>query len=67
MGNDWIKVFSTGNPIEAEIVLSMLRENGIDAVEMNKRDSSYLAFGYVELYCSKENVMQALHLINKNK
>jgi hypothetical protein len=65
MGNDWIKVFSTGSPIEAEIVLSMLREHGIDAVEMNKRDSSYHAFGYVELYCPKDNVMEALHLINK--
>jgi type III secretory pathway lipoprotein EscJ len=65
MVNDWIKVFSTGNPIEAEIVLSMLHEHGIDAVEMNKRDSSYQVFGYVELYCPKDNVIEALHLINK--
>jgi hypothetical protein len=43
----------------------MLREHGIDAVEMNKQDSSYHTFGYVELYCPKENVMEALHLINK--
>ncbi len=65
MANDWIKVFSTGNTIEAEIILSMLKEHGIDAVEMNKQDSSYQAFGYVEVYCPKDNVIEALHLINK--
>lgn len=65
MASDWIKVYSTGNPIEAEIVLSMLREHGIEAVEMNKQDSSYHSFGYVELYCIKDHVIQALHLINK--
>jgi hypothetical protein len=67
MLNDWIKIFSTANPIEAEIVLSMLHEHGIDAVEINKRDSSYQAFGYVELYCPKIHVMEAMLLINKNK
>ena len=67
MLNDWVKIFATPNPIEAEIVLSMLQEHGIDAVEMNKRDSSYQAFGYVELYCPKINVMEALQLIHKNK
>lgn len=67
MAADWIKIFSTSNPVESQIVLAMLREHGIDAVEMNKRDSSYGAFGYVELYCSKNDVMDALQLINNNK
>ncbi|MEI6509128.1 MAG: DUF2007 domain-containing protein [Bacteroidota bacterium] len=66
MESDWIKIYSTSNPIEADIVLSMLRENGIEAVEMNKRDSSYQAFGYIDLYCLKDFVIQALHLIKKN-
>jgi len=66
MASDWVKIFTTSNPIEAEIVLSMLHEHGIDAVEMNKRDSSYQAFGYVDLYCSQIDVMEALVLITKN-
>jgi type III secretory pathway lipoprotein EscJ len=63
MANNWVKVYTAFNPIEAEIVIAMLHENGIEAVEMNKRDSSYLAFGGVEVYCQAENVVTALHLI----
>ncbi|MES2779832.1 MAG: DUF2007 domain-containing protein [Bacteroidota bacterium] len=64
MEHNWTKVFTTTSPIEAEIILSMLKENDIEAVEMNKRDSSYLAFGTVEVYCPAEKVITALHLIN---
>lgn len=64
MANDWIKVFTTTNPIEAEIVLSLLHENGIDAVEMNKRDSSYQSFGYIEILCPKDRLIEALHIVN---
>jgi hypothetical protein len=64
MEHNWTKVFTTNNPIEAEIIAAMLKENDIEAVEMNKRDSSYLAFGTVEVYCPAEKVITALHLIN---
>jgi hypothetical protein len=64
MEHNWTKVFTTTNPIEAEIILSMLQEHDIEAVEMNKRDSSYLAFGAVEVYCPSEKAIAALHLIN---
>ncbi|AMS26030.1 hypothetical protein AEM51_02375 [Bacteroidetes bacterium UKL13-3] len=66
MEHNWTKVFTTTNPIEAEIILSMLHEHDIEAVEMNKRDSSYLAFGTVEVYCPAEKAITALHLINNN-
>lgn len=66
MASDWVKIFTTSNPMEAQIVLSMLKEHGIDAVEMNKRDSSYQAFGYIDLYCNHVDAMEALVLINKN-
>lgn len=66
MESDWVNIYSTGNPIEAEIILSMLKENGIQAVEMNKRDSSYQSFGNIELYCPQNQVLHALHLIREN-
>jgi hypothetical protein len=44
----------------------MLKENGINAVSMNKRDSSYQAFGVIEIYCSANDVVTALNLINNN-
>jgi hypothetical protein len=65
--NDWVLIFSSSSPIEAEITKSMLLENDIETVELNKKDSSYQAFGVVELYCKPNDVIAALQLINTNK
>jgi hypothetical protein len=67
MANNWTKVYSTSNAVEASIILTMLQENDIEAVEMNKLDSSYLSFGLIEVYCQPENAIAALHLINDSK
>ncbi len=63
----WTPIYSTSNPHEASIIVSMLQENGIDAVEMNKRDNSYLTFGMIEVYCPAEKAVLALHLIQSNR
>jgi len=65
MANNWVKVFESINNIEAEIVRAMLLENNIESVMMNKRDSSYLSFGLVEVYCQPNDVITALHLLNE--
>jgi Zn-dependent membrane protease YugP len=62
----WTKIYTTTNMIEAEIVSTMLNDNGITAVEMNKQDSSYLSFGTIDLYCPANQAIQALHLIRSN-
>lgn len=67
MPNNWTKVFTTSNMVEASIIVTMLHENEIDAVQMNKQDSSYLSFGVIEVYCHPEKVISALHLINSSK
>ena len=66
MASNFNKIYQTGNPIEAEIIIQMLKEHGINAVSMNKRDSSYQAFGVIEIYCPANDVVTALHLINNN-
>ena len=66
MGSDWVLIYETTNPIEAEIILSMLNENGVHAVEMNKRDSSYQTFGNIQLYCPQNVALTAVHLIKEN-
>ncbi len=48
--NDWIKIFATRNYAEASIVKGMLEENNIEAVVLNKMDSSYLNFGDIEIH-----------------
>lgn len=61
---DWIKVYETPSVSNAEIVKGNLEENGIDAVIMNKKDSSYLTFGQVEVYVKPVNEKAALILIS---
>lgn len=65
MTGSWSKIYETHDAIEAEIIIAMLREHQIDAVSMNKQDSSYLAFGMIEVYCQQENTITALHLIQQ--
>ena len=62
MENDWQQVYSAKSAIDAEMVRGMLENVGIDAVVMNKQDSSYL-FGDVEVYVSKEQAEKAADII----
>lgn len=65
MGNDWIKVRTFTQNIEAEIVKQMLEENGVNAVLLNKQDSSYL-FGKIELYVKQSDETIANLLMNSS-
>lgn len=65
MGNDWIKVRTFTQNIEAEIVKQMLEENGVNAVLLNKQDSSYL-FGKIELYVKQSDETIANVFINSS-
>lgn len=66
MANDFSKIYETPDVLEAEIMIQMLEEHGVKAVSMNKRDSSYHAFGLIEIYCPANDVVTALHLINQS-
>lgn len=56
--NGWQVVYSDGFPPAVELRRSVLEENGIPAVILNKRDSSYL-FGFVELLVQDEDADRA--------
>ena len=61
---DWFKLYSTKNYLEANIIKGMLEENNIKAVILNKQDSSYLAFGEIELYVPTHLKDIALQLLS---
>ena len=65
MKKNWINIFSSANPIEVEIVKQMLEENNINAVVLNKQDSSYNMFGAIDLFVNETVQETALQLINK--
>ena len=62
MEKDWVKIKTYTNAIQSEIVKQMLLENEVNAVVLNKQDSSYL-FGKIELYVSVNDVEKANALI----
>lgn len=47
------------------IVRSMLKENDIESIEVNKKDSSY-AFGDIEIFVKEEDAIFAKILIQQN-
>ncbi len=65
METNWTKVYTTIDPVRAEIAKGLLREYNIEAVELNKRDSCYGNFGNIEVYCHAEQVVTALEVLKK--
>lgn len=62
--DNWINVMTTANSARAEIARGVLEQNGINAVLMDKKDSSYSnIFGYVEVMVPTENAEVAKTLI----
>lgn len=62
--NSWFKLYSTRNYAEASIIKGMLEENSIEVIILNKLDSSYLSFGYIELYVPIHKKEIAEQLLN---
>lgn len=60
----WFKLYSTKNYLEANIIKGKLEENNIQAVILNRQDSSYLAFGDIEVYVPVYLKDVALQLLN---
>lgn len=60
----WVLVHSSSDEQEVNLLKSILEENEIESVIMNKRDSTYL-FGDVELYVSTSDAFNAVQLIKK--
>ncbi|MBK9478659.1 MAG: DUF2007 domain-containing protein [Bacteroidetes bacterium] len=66
MDENWVKVYSSRSLASAEIIKSMLLENDLDAVLLNKLDSSYLAFGQAEVYVNSMHEEVAKKLIEQD-
>jgi len=48
---------------EADVAVSALHNAGIPNWILNKKDSSYLTFGSIELYVDRDRAKEALELI----
>jgi hypothetical protein len=63
IGDGWIKVYSSTQVFKVELMKGVLENNGMDAVIVNRQDSSYLTFGEIELYTLKIYANKAIGII----
>lgn len=65
MEKDWVKVYASNVSYEAEIIKGMLLENEIEAVVVNRQDSSFVTMlpGMDEVYVHQSNEAKAKELI----
>jgi len=62
MERDWALIYSIGKLYQAEMVKTILEDNDIEVVLINKQDSFYL-IGDIEVYVKPEEVIRAKFLI----
>lgn len=62
---DWSIVFKTKNNSRAEIVKGVLNDRSINAVIINKKDSTlHLSHGQLEVMVPREEVLRAVKIVN---
>ena len=66
MEKGWVKVFTTDQVHLGEIAKELLLENQIESVLVDKRDSTYITLGEVEIYVRDLDVMKAKFILEKN-
>ena len=64
MITNWVEVYSSKHMYKIEMIIAFLKDNEINAVIVNKMDSSYL-FGEIEVHVQPDDVIIAKQLINK--
>ena len=67
MDYNWITIYTSTDPFKIELLKGFLDQNNIVAMSINKKDSSYLAFGEIELLVDAKDVMKAKILIKKQE
>jgi hypothetical protein len=59
----WQMIFTTTEIHRADLAKGLLAERNIEAVVLNKRDSSYTLLGHYELLVQPEDVLQAINIL----
>lgn len=66
--SNWKIIYKSNIPNKSQIVKSVLEDNGIKVVVMDKMDSmhTHLMNADIELHVKPEDVIKAKHIISKN-
>jgi hypothetical protein len=66
MERGWQRVYFAAQPHLVQIAKSILEDNHIECVIVDKRDSSYVTIGEVELYVKDDDSTLAKFLLEQN-
>ena len=66
MNENWVMVFESSMDLICQTMKSLLEQNGIKAIILNKKDSMVQSIGYAELYVQKDDVILAKYLIESS-
>ena len=61
----WEMIYSSTLLYRVEMLKDLLQNEEIPAVIINKKDSSYLAFGEIELHVQQPDVLKAKIIVSK--
>jgi type III secretory pathway lipoprotein EscJ len=67
MEKNWVRVYKSTNYYQSEIVKQMLVQHAVEAVLLNRQDSSYRNFGNVEVYVHQQDFHNAIELLILNQ
>ena len=59
MKEGWAIAYSTNQMYNAELLKTVLGDNDIESVIINKMDSAYHAFGDIEVYVRQDQILRA--------
>lgn len=59
MEKGWVIAYTTRQSFRAEILKQVLHDHGINAQIINKMDTSYMAYGDIEIYVPDTHILKA--------
>jgi len=65
MEKDWVIAYESKQEYLAEIARTVLSDNDIESVIINKKDSTYNSFGDIEIYVNRDNLIRAKQILQK--
>ena len=61
---NWICIYKTNVDFEAEAIKGNLETQGIPTIILNKKDSAYQNFGYLEIHVDESKKDEAIVFLN---
>lgn len=66
MEDNWVKIYTSEQQFQIELVKGLLKEHDIGSVSLNKQDSVY-HIGSIELYVPVEDAFRAKQIIETDQ